>query len=325
MSLQKHSTSNVIAPLSYPKQFVLSLGVLLVLTPSLSVGAQQPQSNSALASQDAATWAVDVRLQYGGAPNVAYIGANNREAVLDVYTPRSASASSPAPTVIYLHGGGWHGGLGIRSISVLRFLPYLEMGLAVVNVDYRNGLVPAVEDSRCALRWVIRNAQKYNFDVNKLIVTGDSAGGHLALTTGMLPASAGVDGQCPGSEELKVAAVINWYGVTDVADLLEGANQRPFVTRWLTDMPNAKEVARRVSPLQYVRPGLPPILTIHGDADRTTPYNHAVRLHKALDDAKVPNQLLTIPGGDHGSFSRDESLKIYATIREFLKKRGITK
>lgn len=289
----------------------------------------QSQGNPASASQDISTWVVDMGLRYYVVPNVAYAGTNNQAAKLDVYVPRNASATALVPTVIYIHGGGWAG--GDKNGSVLQLLPYLEMGWAAVNVDYRGWLGPggiapaAVEDSRCALRWVIRNARKYNFDVTKLVVTGESAGGHLSLITGMLPSSVGLDGQCPGQEELKVAAIINWYGVTDVVDVLEGANRQDFAVRWLGNQPNPKEIARRVSPLQYVRPNLPAILTIHGDADKVAPYSHATGLHKALDEAKVPNQLLTIPGGTHGGFKRDEYIRAYATIREFLKKQGITK
>lgn len=291
---------------------------LFVLMFSISVVGQTPVP-------DAASWVVEVGLRYYVAPNISYVGAGN-EAKLDVYMPRQTSAASPTPTVIYIHGGGWMG--GDKSASIFQLLPYLEMGLAVVNVDYRGGHATApaaVKDCRCALRWVIRNASKYNFDVNKLVVTGESAGGHLALTTGILPSSASLDDECAGREELKVAAIINWYGVTDVVDLLEGVNQQPFAVRWLSSLPNAKEIAQQVSPLRYVRPGLPPILTIHGDADRVTPYNHAVRLHKALDEAKVPNQLLTIPGGTHGGFKREEFIRIYSAIREFLKKQGVAK
>ncbi|MCG3121007.1 MAG: Acetyl esterase [bacterium] len=275
---------------------------------------------------DAATWVAEIGARYYVVPNLTYLAADNYEAKLDVYVSRSASATAPVPTVIFIHGGGWEG--GDKNAMVLRLLPYLEMGWSAVNVNYRAGPATApaaVEDCRCALRWVIRNAQKYNFDVNKLIVTGESAGSHLALTTGMLPASAGLDGECSGAEELKVAAIINWYGVTDVVDVFEGANQQGFAVRWLSGLPNPKELAQRVSPLQYVRPGLPVILTIHGDADQVAPYSHAVRLHQALDDAKVPNQLLTIPGGTHGGFKRDEFIMIYATIREFLQKHGIVK
>ena len=295
----------------------LILLFLLASTGSVAALAQTP-------GRDAAAWVAELVSGYGVTPHVAYLAGDTRETTLDVYAPRAASATAPVPTVIYLHGGGWTG--GDKNYATLRLLPYLEMGFAVVNVNYRLGVAPtAVEDCRCALRWVIRNAAKYHFDANKLVVTGDSAGSHLALTTGFLPASAGLDGDCPGSETLKVAAIINWYGVTDVVDVIEGANQQPYAVRWFGDQPRRQELARRLSPLQYVRAGLPAVITIHGDADSVAPYSHAVRLHKALADAGVPNQLLTIPGGAHGGFKRDEHIRIHATIREFLAKHGLAK
>jgi acetyl esterase/lipase len=192
----------------------------------------------------------------------------------------------------------------------------------VVNVEYRLARVSlapaAVEDCLCALRWVIHNAKEYNVDTNRIVVTGNSAGGHLALTTGMIPASAGLDRQCPGPEELKVAAIVNWYGITDVADLLEGANRKVYAVTWLGSLENRKEIAARVSPLSYVRPGLPPVLSIQGDADPTVPYTHSVRLHAALEKAGVSNKLITVPGGLHGNFKPEEYPRLYGEIRDFL-------
>lgn len=155
------------------------------------------------ASVDAATWAAGIRSEYRIAANLSYADDNPR-ALLDVWWPNSASAKSPVPTAIFIHGGGWMG--GDKAGAALWFLPYLEMGWAVVNVEYRGGVgtaPAAVEDCRCALRWVMRNAQRYHFDVHNLVVTGESAGSHLALLTGMLPASAGFERSCPGAEELK--------------------------------------------------------------------------------------------------------------------------
>jgi len=269
---------------------------------------------------ETAAWAATLANNYTVTPNIVYLTANNFEARVDVYRPRNAPA--PSPVLMYIHGGGWMG--GSKESAFLNAVPYMEMGWAVVNVQYRLArisLAPAaVEDCRCALRWIIRNAKEQNFDAGRIVVTGHSAGGHLSLTTGMLPASAGLDRQCPGTEDLKVAAIVNWYGITDVNDLLDGPNLKTYAVTWLSSMPDRAEVARRVSPLEYVRKDLPAILTIHGDADPTVPYDHAVRLHKALDQAGVPNQLLTIPGGKHGGFTRDETLKIFSTIREFLAK-----
>jgi dipeptidyl aminopeptidase/acylaminoacyl peptidase len=75
--------------------------------------------------------------------------------------------------------------------------------------------------------------------------------------------------------------------------------------------------------MTYVRNGLPPIMTIHGDADPVVPYPQAVRLHEALAKTNTPNQLITIPGGGHGGFTDAQRTMIYTTIREFLGKHGL--
>jgi acetyl esterase/lipase len=196
-------------------------------------------------------------------------------------------------------------------------------------VEYRLARVSlapaAVEDCLCALRWVIHNAREYNVDTSRIVVTGNSAGGHLALTTGMIPPSAGLDRQCPGPEELKAAAIVNWYGITDVGDLLDGPNRKLYAVTWLGSMENRKDVAARVSPLTYVRAGLPPVLSIQGDADPTVPYSHSVRLHAALEQAGVPNKLVTVPGGLHGNFKPEEYPRLYSEIRDFLAKYNLLK
>ena len=274
---------------------------------------------------DTQAWASHLSNQYQVLPNVTYLTASNRDNKVDLYLPRGTD--SPAPVLVYIHGGGWVG--GSKESSVLRLIPWMEMGWAVVNVQYRLGevsLAPAaVEDCLCALRWIIRNASNYNIDPERIVVTGNSAGGHLALTTGMVPASAGLDRQCPGSETLSVAAIINWYGITDVGDLLDGPNTKSYAVEWMGSIPNRFEIAERVSPLTYVRSGLPPILTIHGDADPTVPYQHGVQLHEELSKVGVSNQLHTVPGGRHGGFNRTETIAIFETIQEFLSGNGLLK
>lgn len=272
---------------------------------------------------------------YKVVPNVTYFIANRTELKLDIYQPREPKA--PTPVVMLIHGGGWVE--GSKEGAVLEVFPYLRMGFSVVNVEYRLGRVSpapaAVEDCLCALHWIGRNAAKYNFDLNKVVLTGGSAGGHLALTTGMIPDSAGFANECASDDDEgwegpwtnpspKVAAIINRFGITDVWGMLQGPNIRSYAVSWFGSQPGQEALAKRVSPLTYVRPGLPPILTIHGDADPLVPYSDAVRLHDALTKAGVRNQLLTIPGGKHGNFAADESLKEAETIRAFLDSLGIT-
>ena len=210
---------------------------------------------------DTASWTATVQNDFRVISNITYLKANNMELKVDVYLPRNAEG--PAPTFIYYHGGGWVG--GSKEANILRLLPYLEQGWAAVNVQYRLGevsLAPAaVEDSLCALRWVARNAEEYGFDTDRLVVSGNSAGGHLALTSGMLPSDTDLALQCPGTQSPAVAAIVNWYGITDVVDLLDGANEKAYAVRWMGSQPNRREIADRVS-VSYTHLTLPTICSV---------------------------------------------------------------
>jgi acetyl esterase/lipase len=271
-----------------------------------------------------ATWAAHAANEYRVIPNVTYLTAGSFEAKMDVY--QRQGATSPQPTVIYMHGGFWVA--GAKEGSLMALMPWFEMGWNVVNVEYRLGRVAlapaAVEDCLCALRYIAAQAKTYNIDTSRLVVTGESAGGHLALSLGMIPDSVGLDRECASNVPTpKVAAVINWFGITDVYDVIEGPHRANAAMQWFGSMPNREEIAHRVSPLTYVREGLPPILSIHGDQDTTVPYPQAVRLHEALSKAGVANKLVTIPGGKHGGFTPEQRTMIFTTIREFLAKNGL--
>ncbi len=279
-------------------------------------------------TQPTSRWTTTIAEKYRIYPDVTYGMVNNYALKLDVWQRKDAKG--PVPTLIYYHGGGWI--FGDRTGATLLFLPYLEMGWNVVNVEYRMAAVSlapgAVEDCRCALRWVFRNQKQYNFDTKKIVLTGHSAGGHLSLITGMLPEGTGLDNNCYGDEKygdvkLSVAAIVNWYGISDVNDLIQGPNLKNYAVMWVGSQTDAAAIARRASPISYVRAGLPPVLTIHGDKDDVVPYEQSVRLHKALAAAGVPNELVTIPGGGHGQFSDDQLETAYGKLQAFLRQYGL--
>jgi acetyl esterase/lipase len=276
-------------------------------------------------------WAARLQSQYQVAANVTYLTASGTDLKVDVY--RRRDVTTPQKTMVFFHGGGWI--LGSKENSFMSTFPWFEMGWNVVNVQYRFAKVAeapaAVEDVQCALRFIAAQAKTYNVDTTKIVVMGESAGGHLALAAGMIPESAGFTNICAGGgfngNEIaipKVAAIINWYGISDVNDMLVGgANPRSYAVQWLGSRADKADVAKRVSPLTYVRAGLPPILTIHGDADPIVPFSHATRLHEALKSAGTQNELFPIPGGGHGQFKPDERTRAYVKIREFLAKNGL--
>jgi acetyl esterase/lipase len=240
------------------------------------------------------------------------------ETKLDVFWA-AGTQQGKRPGVLVIHGGGWTG--GTKEGQWDNFVrPYLDKGFVVANVEYRlakAAIAPAaVEDSLKAAEWFSQNASKYGVDRSRMVVTGGSAGGHLSLMVGMTPKSAGL------GKRAKVAAVINFYGITDVADQLAGPNMRNYAVTWLPDSPNRLEIARRVSPMTYVRKDVPAILTLHGDADQTVPYEHGVQLTRALNTVGAKSEMISVPQGRHG-FPKEKMSELYVQIFAFLTRQGV--
>src|SRR5262245_20171029 len=110
---------------------------------------------------DPATRFVQVATTYSLTADITYHRASGADLKLDVYRP--SNATRPTPVLMFMHGGGWTNG------SLFAFLPFLEMGWAVVNVEYPLADVApapaAVEDCRCALRWIYENTTQSEFDL----------------------------------------------------------------------------------------------------------------------------------------------------------------
>lgn len=238
--------------------------------------------------------------------------------VLDILRPRAAS-SRPKPGVVIIHGGGWMGGTKEERLEYAG-MQWAGRGFVAASINYRLGheapAPAAVHDVLTATRWFHAHAAKYGVDPKRIVVTGESAGGHLALMVGMTPSSAGLGPTTP------IAAVINFCGIADVADQLAGPHAQEYAQRWVPEQDGRLDLARRVSPLIYVRKGLPPILTIHGDADPVVPYEQSVRLTKALREAADDVELITVKQNTHG-FTGPVLDRVFVQIFAFLGRRGI--
>ncbi len=232
---------------------------------------------------------------------------------LDVYWPEGRKAAG-LPAVLVFHGGGWREGR--RKDTVERVCGrYLRRGYVVVNADYRlaaEAQAPAAAvDAMEAADWLRRNAGRLGVDPERLVATGESAGGHLALMAALAPAEAGL------GAPTRFAAAVSFSGIADVADLLAGANARDFAAGWCGQGPGAVEAARRLSPRTWVRPDAPPVIAVHADSDPVVPYGQASELISALRKNGGRAELVTIRSGGHG-FEPSELEEAYRQVFVFL-------
>lgn len=250
--------------------------------------------------------------------NLVYVMVNNWEGKVDLYLP--PKAGNPSPLIINIHGGGWNKGV---KESQTGFSTFFKAGFAVANIEYRlspQAAAPAaIEDTRCALIYLIRNARELNIDVNKIVLMGSSSGGHLALMTGLLCNDRRFDNNCKGNDNIKVAAIINKYGITDVWDWGYGKNRTSkSAIQFLGDKAKDEMFAKSISPINYVTKNSPPVFIVHGNADPTVPYQHSVDLYQKLLKEGVNTEFITVAGGLHGNFEKEKNSEINKSIMNFI-------
>jgi acetyl esterase/lipase len=259
-----------------------------------------------------------IPFDYEVSPNLTYIRRPDWEGRLDLFLP--ADRTRATPTLVWFHGGGFT--QSSKEQELLYFLPYLHRRWSVVNVEYRlvdRASAPgAIADGLCAMRWVAAHAAQHELQLDKLVVSGISAGGTLALVAGTTPGSSPLAADCgPPSDfgQLPVPRVIvNWFGPSDLLDLIAGPHRQSQVARWFAGVPNPIEVATLSSPIKYIRAPVPPVISIHGDADDAVPYEQSVALHRLLDQIGSPNKLVRIRGAGHGDFTPEQASHAYATV-----------
>jgi len=202
---------------------------------------------------------------------VEYGRVGERALLLDLYT--LPDINEPAPGLIFIHGGGWSkGDRGDYAYYCTRFA---KRGYIVATVSYRLSgeakFPAAVQDVKCAVRWMRANSKKNKMDPNRIAVMGGSAGGYLALMAGYtsdVPELEG-DGGNPGISS-RVNVVVNAYGPTDLTS--PTARTAPEVTRFLPrSYAEDPELFSKASPLAHLTRDDPPTLIFQGTVDELVP------------------------------------------------------
>jgi acetyl esterase/lipase len=214
--------------------------------------------------------------------NIEYGTGGERKLHLDLYLPKGRTKSTPA--VIFIHGGAWKSGK--RSDMKFYCVKFAEKGYITATVTYRlTGEAPfpaAVHDVKCAVRWLRFNAVKYKLDPERIVVSGNSAGGHLSMMIGYsddlsLEGSGGYN-----SVSSRVCAVVNFYGPTDLTT--DFAKKQGVVEDLMggKTFDESPDVYKLASPLFHLTKDDPPTLIFHGTIDSTVPIVQADKLAEKL-------------------------------------------
>ena len=251
--------------------------------------------------------------------NVIYDSAVSEALVLDVYQPEG---DGPFPVAIYVHGGGWTRGDKANPDDA----PILELltkaRFTWFSINYR--LAPkhrwpsCEQDVQTAIRWVKANAAKYKGDPSKIALIGYSAGGQLATFAATV-----VD------ESVRVQAVIGFAPLTDFVQELPmrgnilGKARQDLLNRPQELTAESLGMLKALSPINYIRPGLPAFLLVHGDADKSVPYEQSLAFQKKLRENEVHCDLITVPGAPHRltewrKYLPDYSNQVIAWIKKYL-------
>jgi acetyl esterase/lipase len=253
----------------------------------------------------------DDRLVHDGVTFARPLGY--RPLLMDVHLP-ATRAGTPIPCVVWIHGGAWWEGdrrhtPGSWPKDDHWFRLLTGAGMAVATIDYRlsgEALYPAqLADAQAAIRYLRHHAAAFGIDPDRMGVSGESAGGHLAAMvalTGNAPVPA--TNRSVVGPSSAVRAAVPMYPVTDLS-----AFDDDDASRWEGPSPedsllghrvlDAREAAAAASPVRHARRDSPPMLLLHGDVDRVVPPAHSERLAAALQAAGASVRLELVAGGDH--------------------------
>ena len=246
-------------------------------------------------------------------PNVVYGSPGGRDLHLDVIMRRELPAK-PRPAVVFIHGGSWKSG---NKGQFRRQAAWLadRRDLFGASIEYRLSgeaqFPAALEDAKCAVRWVRSVAEKYNIDPKRIAVCGGSAGGHLSA---MMAVTNGIDkyegngGHARFSSDVQMAILFN--GEFDMWDLVEKGSLIDAMKAFFGGTPD--EIPGRydeASPIKRLTKDTPPMLFLHGDQDRCVSHEQALAMVRRMKELGVPAEAEVYPGKPHAWFNKDPDWK----------------
>jgi uncharacterized protein len=233
-------------------------------------------------------------------PNIRYCTDGGSPLLMDILIPAQRSRT-PTPAVLWIHGGGWEAG-GKNAHANAESLA--KGGFVAATLSYRlSDAAPfpaAVEDCKCAIRFLRANASTYGIDPDSIGGAGSSAGGHLAELLATADGSAGLEGN-GGWQQVssRVQAAVSYFGVSDLTAQFP-SDTVPVIVKFLRGTRDEKpDLYRKASPIHYVSKDDPPLLLVHGENDEVVPFDQSVRMAEVYRRMGLPVDLVALKNAGH--------------------------
>lgn len=237
--------------------------------------------------------------------DITYATVGERALQLDLHMP--ANVANP-PLLVWVHGGAWRQGsrTGLRT-------EFVRNGVATASVGYRlstEARFPAmIHDIKAAIRFLRARAADYGYRADRIAISGDSAGAHLAALVGVSNGVAALEGTLGAHRDRSsaVQAIVAYYPATNLMSILGqstpfGLNVRvPALQLLLGGQPaDVPELAALASVTSHVDSSDPPLLVFHGDQDPQMPINQSHELHGIYQGLGLDGEMVVVHGGVHG-------------------------
>ena len=238
--------------------------------------------------------------QFNVVSDVQYCTGGGSPLLMDVFIPKQRNGT-PTPAVLWIHGGGWERG-DKSGNSGAQFLA--DGGFVTASLSYRlSGDSPfpaAVEDCKCAIRFLRASAPKYGIDPDRIGVAGSSAGGHLAELVATADQSTGLEGN-GGWQNVssKVQAAASYYGVSDLTTPFPPDTVQVIVKFFRGTEKEKPQLYRKASPILYVSKDDPPLLLAHGENDDGVPFDQSVRMAEAYRRLGLSVEFIAVKNAGH--------------------------
>jgi len=231
--------------------------------------------------------------------DVAYLPAERAEKA-DLYVPTLRAKDTRSPAVLIVHGGSWiegdkAGGFAFDLGVNLAQRGYVGMSINYALATREKAIWPQnLYDCKTAVRWLRHNAERLQIDPRHIGAVGGSAGGHLVAMLAVTGPNDRLDPKGPyGEHSCRVQCAVDFYAPTDLTRL-------GYVWMLGKTRDEAPERYRAASPMPYVDKSDPPMLILHGNADKIVPVKDSELLAAALERVGVERELVIIEGADHG-------------------------